>query len=545
MVDGIRRLRIALRDLVALSTIPAAWVGRDPTTITEGLAEVLMVALHLDFVFVRLHDCHGGAPIDAARGNWRRSFPAWLQKHLAAAHRSSQQEFIVDLGDDRSRCRGVIVPIGFDAASGLVAAVSRRPDFPTETDRLLLGVATNHAAMAFQSAQLIRDLRLAEERLRQAHDELEVKVRERTHELRRTSAELETIFDASPLGMVLVRDDQTVQRCNSAFERLVGWTADEVVGRRIPLTEAIEQQRSRVAAQHDNGHGFSGVEIRMTRKDGSEFDAALACAPLADEDGHLSGLVANIEDISDRKRSEDALRKAQAELAHVTRLSTLGEMVASIAHEINQPLTAILANAAASLHWLAKPNPELDLVRGALADMVADGHRAGDVIQRIRQLATKTDPKRTRLNVNDVIQEAGAHVRSEMQKHRVSLCAALAPDLPPTLGDRVQLQQVVINLVMNAVEAMTAVCDRPRELAIRSDARDDLVFVAVQDAGVGFEPSDADRLFDAFFTTKRGGMGIGLSISRSIIEAHGGRLWATLNGTHGATFQFTLPAVIG
>ena len=544
MVDGIRRLRIALRDLVALSTIPAAWVGRDPTTITEGLAEVLTVALHLDFVFVRLHDCHGGAPLDATRGTWRKSFPAWLQKHLSTVHRSAQKEIIVDLGDDRSRCRGVVVPIGFDAASGLVAAVSRRPDFPTENDRLMLGVATNHAAMAFQSAQLIRDLRLAEERLRQAHDELEVKVRERTHELRRTGAELETIFDASPLGMLLVRDDQTVQRCNSAFERLVGWTADEIVGRRIPLTEAIEERYSELAEQHDNGHGFSGVEIRMMRKDGSEFDAALACAPLADEDGHLSGLVANIEDISDRKRAEDALRKAQAELTHVTRLSTLGEMAASIAHEINQPLTAILANAAASLHWLAKPNPELDMVRDALADIVADGHRAGDVIQRIRQLATKTDPKRTRLNVNDVIQEAGAHVRQEMQKHRVSLCAALAPDLPPTLGDRVQLQQVVINLVMNGVEAMAAVYDRPRELAIRSDARDDLVFVAVQDSGVGFEPRDADRLFDAFFTTKPGGMGIGLSISRSIIEAHGGRLWATLNGIHGATFQFTLPVVI-
>ena len=280
----------------------------------------------------------------------------------------------------------------------------------------------------------------------------------------------------------------------------------------------------------------------MTRKDGSEFDATVACAPLTDDKGRCTGLVATVEDISDRKRADEALRKAQAELAHVTRLTTLGEMAASIAHEINQPLSAILANAGASLNWLATPDPDLDLVRGALADIVADGHRAGDVIQRIRQLATKSDPNRCRLSINSVIEEVVALVRSEVQKHRVSLGLALSSDLPPTVGDRVQLQQVIINLVMNAVESMNMVNSRPRELTIRSGICDDRLFVAVQDAGVGFDPAYAERLFDAFFTTKPGSMGMGLSISRSIIEGHGGQLWATRDFDHGATFQFALPA---
>jgi len=542
MVGEAAHLRIALRDLVAISTLPAAWIGREPSAIVDGLADVLVAALQLDFVFVRFHQCNGTAAIDAIRGDDRRPFAEWLRRHLATFNRGTRRELVVDVGDDAKRYCGFVLPIGFDAATGVIGAASERPGFPSETDRLLLRVATNHAAMAYWSALLVHDLRLAEDRLRQARDELELKVRERTTQVRRTGAELETILNASPVGMVLVRGDQTVQRCNSAFERLVGWSADEVVGQRIPLMRAIEERFPPVAAGLRNGHGFSGMEIRMTRKDGSEFDATVACAPITDDNGSPAGLVANVEDITDRKRAEEGLRKAQAELAHVARLTTLGEMAASIAHEINQPLSAILANAAALVNWLARPAPDLDTVHGALADIVADAHRAGDVIQRIRQFATKSDPNRCVLSINSVIEEVVALVRAEMQKHHVSLRLALSPDLPPTLGDRVQLQQVIINLMMNSVEAMNAVTDRPRELTIRSGMCDDRVVVAVQDAGVGFDPAHGERLFDAFFTTKPGGMGMGLSISRSIIEGHGGRLWATREFDHGSTFQFALPA---
>jgi C4-dicarboxylate-specific signal transduction histidine kinase len=240
--------------------------------------------------------------------------------------------------------------------------------------------------------------------------------------------------------------------------------------------------------------------------------------------------------------SEDALHRAQAELAHVTRLTTLGQLAASIAHEVNQPLAAIVADANASLNWLAAAEPELERVRETLAAIATDGHRAADVIQRIRQLATKTEPRKVRLDVNDVVRDVVALVRAEVARYEITLALDSASPLPSVVADRVQLQQVVLNLVMNAIEAMASVTGRPRMLVIRSErGEDDMVRVAVRDTGVGIAASDVDRVFGAFFTTKPGGMGMGLSISRSIIEAHGGRLWAAPNEPDGAIFQFSLP----
>jgi C4-dicarboxylate-specific signal transduction histidine kinase len=260
----------------------------------------------------------------------------------------------------------------------------------------------------------------------------------------------------------------------------------------------------------------------------------------------FESVLVTVTDITERKRTEESLRQTQTELAHVTRVTTLGELTASIAHEINQPLAAIVADADASLNWLAAARPDLDMVRDAVAAIVHDGHRAADVIEHIRQLASKAEPRKARLDVNDVITDVVPLVRTAVLGHQVSLGVDLAAALPPVLGDRVQLQQVLINLVMNGIEAMASVGDWPRELVIRSQPHGgDQVLVAVQDAGVGIDPNTIDRLFSAFFTTKPGGMGMGLSISRSIIDAHGGRLWATPNPTHGATFHFALPASHG
>jgi C4-dicarboxylate-specific signal transduction histidine kinase len=247
-------------------------------------------------------------------------------------------------------------------------------------------------------------------------------------------------------------------------------------------------------------------------------------------------------EISERQRAEEALQKAQAELAHVSRLMTLGELTASIAHEVNQPLAAVVTNAQACLRWLALDAPRPDEARAAVERIVRDSNRASEVIRRIRALAKKTDPQMVALDINDVIRKAISLGQREMRSQRVSLRTELASALPPVLGDRVQLQQVVINLVMNAVEAMAPVTDRPRDVIIRSQQDDaNEVLVAVRDSGMGIDPDDAERLFNAFFTTKPSGMGMGLSISRSIIAAHGGRLWALLNADHGATFQFTVP----
>jgi signal transduction histidine kinase len=222
---------------------------------------------------------------------------------------------------------------------------------------------------------------------------------------------------------------------------------------------------------------------------------------------------------------------------------TLGELMASIAHEVNQPLAAVVTNAQACLRWLAHEPPRPDEARAAVERIVRDSNRASEVIQRVRALVKKTDPQMVALDINDVIREAISLEQREMLNQRVSLRTELASALPPVLGDRVQLQQVVINLVMNALEAMAPVTDRPRDMLIRSQ-RDDPneVLVAVRDSGMGIDSENAERLFNAFFTTKPTGMGMGLSISRSIIAAHGGRLWVSPNAEHGATFQFTLPS---
>ena len=242
------------------------------------------------------------------------------------------------------------------------------------------------------------------------------------------------------------------------------------------------------------------------------------------------------------RRSEASLREAQSELARVARLTTMGEMAASIAHEVNQPLAGIVTNANASLRWLAGNAPNLAEAREAIRRIIRDGSRAGDVTTRIRALFTKTCAAKQRLDINEAIGEVVVLAESEMRRNRVVLQMELAADLPPVTGDRVQLQQVVLNLVLNGVEAMSTVEDYPRELVIRTQRseNDDEVRVAVQDSGIGLDPGSRERIFQAFHTTKSGGLGLGLSISRSIVEAHGGRLWAVQNDPRGTIFQFTL-----
>jgi C4-dicarboxylate-specific signal transduction histidine kinase len=247
-------------------------------------------------------------------------------------------------------------------------------------------------------------------------------------------------------------------------------------------------------------------------------------------------------EINERRRAEEALQKAQAELAHVARVMTLGELTASISHEVNQPIAAVVTNGQVCLRLLALETPRPDDVRATVERIVRDAHRASEVIQRIRALAKRTEPQMVSLDINDVIREATLLVQREVLSHGVSLRTELSSALPPVLGDRIQLQQVVINLLINGVEAMAPITDRPREILIRSQQQEaGQVHVSVRDSGIGIDSETAERLFSAFFTTKPSGMGMGLSISRSIIRAHGGRLWVSPNPDHGAAFQFTVP----
>ncbi|NUR13622.1 MAG: PAS domain S-box protein [Bradyrhizobium sp.] len=290
---------------------------------------------------------------------------------------------------------------------------------------------------------------------------------------------------------------------------------------------------------------FRDLVYRSKDRNGHPIYVRTSGKPFFDGDGNFLGYRGVCTDVTAAIRAdqaEDALRKAQAELAHVTRVTTLGELTASIAHEINQPLAAVIANADACLAWLQRNPPDLKAARRSVEWIIEDGKRASDVIRHVRALAKRSDIEMAPLDANAVVREAVALVQREMANHTVSVRMELSSALPNIFGDRIQLQQVLINLIKNGIEAMESVNDRSRELAIRSAASGDgTMQVSVSDCGVGISEQAIDRLFMPFFTTKSSGMGMGLSICRSIIEAHGGRLSAVPNQERGATFQITLP----
>jgi C4-dicarboxylate-specific signal transduction histidine kinase len=274
------------------------------------------------------------------------------------------------------------------------------------------------------------------------------------------------------------------------------------------------------------------------RKDGSRVPVLVGSALF---EGQRHAGVSFVLDLTVRKQAEEALRLAQAELAHVTRVTTLGELAASIAHEINQPLAAIVTNGSAGLRWLAGAPPSLDDAREALQCIIDDAQRAGEIMTRIRALLRKTPPEPTRLALPSLVDEVVRLTQPECVRQGVALHVEVAADLPPVVGDRVQVQQVLLNLVLNSLEALAPVRERPREVWIRGQPEAaDTVLVAVEDTGVGIAPEQRDQMFTAFYTTKAQGLGMGLAISRTIIEQHGGRLWAVPHAGPGATVQFTL-----
>jgi PAS domain S-box-containing protein len=971
------RLRTALRDLVALSAVPAAWVGREPSDIASGLADVLVNALYLGFAFVRFRDPNGGAAVEIARGSAWPAFPEWLQQYLAVNGRLSRREIVRDIDNGTRPCRGIVIPVGINAEGGLVAAACDHSDFPSEIDQLLLSVAANHAATAFRTARLIDAHRRAEEALREserllrkARDELETRVAERTAELQRSeaylaeaqrlshtgsfgwdvstgklywseetfrifdcdldnqptvelvlqrthpqdrvrvqqtidraaqertdldfehrllmpdgsvkyvrvvghaseedasrtlmfvaaitditerkrgeqcmaaqyavtralaesdslagaaphilraigenlewdwgalwsldreaaalrcdslwhvpdteTAEFDTVsrertarvregrlgqvwrsaspswivdatiepgflrasaasrallhggvifpimldteplgvieffsrsarerdeeqlatlsgigsqigqfikrrsaeaalraseerwrklFETSHAGMALVQLDGVFTAANPALQRMLGRTEEEIVGYNV-LELNPEEERAATAdalARYRSGAGNERhVEKKYLKKDGSpiwlnitttlvpaietaapflqavyvdvtervRFEAALraseerwrtmfetAAVGIATSDLRLRYLTANqsfqqmtgyteeelrnrtpmditheddrtamleridelaagpprghrvekrlrrkdgeivwadvntffvpatdstpaflggmVVDITDRKRAEEALRATQSELADASRLTTMGAFAASIAHEVNQPLMAIVTNAQTCLRWLEKDRPDLEEARHAAARIVGNGQRAAAILRSIRSLARKSEPEMTRFDINVMIAEVLTLTRGELHRHDVLLETELFPDLGSVMGDRVQLQQVILNLIRNGIEAMSALTLRPHVLRVSSQTDEHgNVIIAVTDTGTGLDPTEMERIFDAFFTTKPEGMGMGLSICRSIVEAHGGRLWASPNLPYGIVFRFTVPITI-
>jgi PAS domain S-box-containing protein len=284
------------------------------------------------------------------------------------------------------------------------------------------------------------------------------------------------------------------------------------------------------------------VEFRIVLPDGIVKYIHAVGHPVLNASGDVVQFVGSSMDITEPKRAEEALRQAQADLAHVSRVTTMGELTASLAHEVKQPITAASTNATTCLRWLAGDTPNIEEARAAAKRIVEDGKRAAEIISRIRLLFKKGPPERESVDVNEVIREMTVMLRSEAMRYSISIRTELAADLPQVVGDRVQLQQVMMNLVMNSIDAMKEV-DGTRELALKSQRADgEQLLVSVSDTGIGLPPQQTDQIFNAFFTTKPHGTGMGLRISRSILESHGGRLWAADNAPRGASFYLTLPA---
>ena len=290
------------------------------------------------------------------------------------------------------------------------------------------------------------------------------------------------------------------------------------------------------------------LEHRLLLPDGSVKYLRVVGHPLENQPDFV-GAVTDVTESrraeTERRRAQEALRARETELAHAARVMTMGEMAASIAHEVSQPLSAIILNGNACLRWLSGEHPDPTEVRAAIKRIVDDATRAGDVIGRIRALTRKTPTQKGPLDLNETIEQVGALARGELLKHHVALRTQLGRDLSLVVADRVQMQQLLLNLFINAVEAMSEVADRPRELLVATGAHDArLIVVAVRDAGVGLDPKGREHIFDPFYTTKPSGLGMGLSISRSIVENHGGQLWAEPNDGPGTTFRFTMPKAI-
>jgi PAS domain S-box-containing protein len=367
------------------------------------------------------------------------------------------------------------------------------------------------------------------------------------NELEEQGARLSELFARVPEAVVMVDRDSRITRVNPEFTKIFGYSAEESIGRRIKdlitpddLQEEVESFMYRMVQTREV---FAAETVRR-HKNGTRVPVSLICVPVSSKGGNIGYVI--YRDITETKRLQEEQRRyheIQLDLAHANRIATLGQLSASIAHELNQPLTGIITNCATCLRMLTSDPPDLDGAREAIRRTMRDGNRASNVVARLRALFNKAQLASEPVDLNEATREVIGLSLAEIQAGRVNVRTELADDLPSVTADRVQLQQVVLNLLRNALDAMSTVNDRPRELLIRTERQeDDHVRLSVKDAGVGFDPQTVDKLFEPFYSTKNDGMGVGLSVSRSIIENHQGRLWAVLNdGGQGATFLFSVP----
>ena len=478
---------------------------------------------------------------------------------------------------------GLLVPFYVNGrAVGTIWAIAHdnRRKFEAEDLRLLESMG-RFASAAYQAVESIENLKLenaareeAELAVRELANGLEKQVRVRTQELERSTIELRATNNELEREIIERKRVEQELRRSEAFlaegERLsqmgsFSWrvATDEIKWSKqlyriyefeigVPVTPELIRTRvhpedvslpEKMKMVERAGGGLSVFEwqYRLMMPDHSIKYLHAVARAIRHEEGQLE-YIAAVQDVTARRLSEKALDNARAQLTDVARISSLGVLTASMAHEINQPLSGIITNANTCLRMLAADSPDVNGARETARRTIRDGNRASEVITRLRALFTKKELAVELVDLNEAVQEVIALSSSDLQRNRIVLRQEMVDDLPPVAGDRVQLQQVILNLLLNASDAMSEIDDRPRQLRISTvRGEDEELRVIVQDTGVGFKPDDSDRLFEAFYTTKKSGMGIGLSVSRSIIERHHGRIWAVRNDGPGATFSFSIP----
>jgi PAS domain S-box-containing protein len=438
----------------------------------------------------------------------------------------------------------------FDGISALKIAVEKRPEVPfifvsgTLDEEIAIEALKIGASDYVFKTRLSRIVPALQRALREGQDRAE---RNRTQEaLQRSEAYLAAAQKISHTGSFgwsvstgeLFWSEETFRIFQ--YDQMTAPTAELVLQRTHPDDAAFVGKTIERATRDRKDFD---LDHRLLMPDGSVKHVHVVAHVIRDASDNIE-FVGMVMDVTERKRAEDDLRQAQTELAHANRVTTMGELTASVAHEVNQPIAAAVTNANTCLRWLTRDHPDVEEARAAAMRIVKDATRAGEIINRIRLLFTKGTQQWELIDVNEVIRGMIVLLRDEAIQYKISFRAELAAGIPQITGDRVQLQQVLLNLIMNSIEAMKDV-DGKRELIVKAQrTENDQLLVSVSDTGVGLPPQRADQVFDAFFTTKPQGTGMGLSISRSIVESHGGRLWAANSPPRGAMFHFTLPAKV-
>jgi len=533
-----------------------------PSTIFHTLAETIEDITQCDSAGLSLLTRDGKTPhVDGQRFYWPAICGMWnphvgggtprnfgpcgdvldQNRTLLFTHFERRYPYLMPVSPAAEEC--LLVPFYVNGkAVGTIWGImhSDRRKFDAEDDRIMASLG-KFASSAYQAWMHIEELKVEVAEREMA----EAEVRELAKGL---EAKIRRLVEANAVGIMMFNLDGAITEANAAFLHMVQFDHDDLASGRVrwaDLTPTEWRSRDERAIAEIKATGaVQPYEKEYLRKDGIRVPVMIGGALF---EGSQSAGVAFVLDLTEQKRAQEkledarrALHATQAELARVTRLTTMGELGASIAHEVNQPLTAVTNNSSACLRLLANGNLDPEVLRQALEEIVADATRASAVISRIRAFIKKAPTEMYELDINNVIREVLALADHELQNNQVSLECHLSETLPHVRADRVQMQQVLLNLIMNAAEAMTGT--QPRTLSLDSGTDESgNVLVAVRDSGTGFG-SEVDRLFTPFFTTKGNGMGMGLPISRSLIESHGGRLWATANSPQGAVFSFTLPA---